>query len=191
MFLDIKLGLLWSVIVVFIFDISPTPILFGLGILFALLPDIDFWVELAERGTVGGKYLGAHRTLLHHPLVYIPLAIFIASFFDWTWATLFALGVFGHFIHDSMGMGYGIRWLWPLSSRWYKLFSDHNGGIRYDFKHFLASWSDEEMRALIRERGNDNWLKEDIAYARANLPTIIGKMLLFIFGTVVLLVLLQ
>ena len=122
MLLDLKLGILWSVGVALFFHhpITPSWILFG--ILFAVLPDIDFWIELVKRGTVGGKTLGSHRTLLHNPLTYIPPALFIGTLFGTDWMTLFALGVLGHFIHDSMGMGLGVRWLWPFSLHFQKFF---------------------------------------------------------------------
>lgn len=188
MFLDIKLGLIWAFLVALIFEQTITPGWLLAGVLFALLPDIDFWLEYWKRGTVGGKVIDLHRTLLHAPLTYIPVALFVGSIFGPAWMTLFALGVFGHHIHDSMGMGYGVRWLWPLSTRWYKLFSSKDGELHYDFDHFIVSWSDQEMHALVAERGNDNWIKEDLAYMRREWKSIALKLILTIIIVALLII---
>lgn len=187
MFLDIKLGLVWAFLVAIYFGKVITPEWLMMGIVFALLPDLDFWLEYIKRGTVGGKVIDLHRTLLHAPLTYIPIALFIGTYFGPAWMTLFALGVFGHHIHDSVGMGYGVRWLWPFSTHWYKFFSGKDGEIHYDFNHFLVSWTEEEMQELVHERGNDTWLKEDIGYMRRHWLSIVWKLILTI-GIAILLV---
>lgn len=187
MFLDIKLGLAWAFLLAIFFEKIITPEWLIAGVLFALLPDIDFWLEYAKRGTVGGKVIDLHRTLLHSPVTYIPLILFVGSYFGTEWMTLLAFGVFGHFIHDSMGMGYGIRWLWPFSTNWYKLFSNKAGEIYYDFDHFFVLWSDEEMKKLVAERGNDNWVKEEMGYMRHHWFSILWKLLV-VLGAILLLI---
>ncbi len=186
MFLDIKLGLAWAFLIAIFFEKIITPEWLLAGVLFALLPDIDFWIEYMKRGTVGGKLIDLHRTLLHNPLIYIPITLFIGSYFGTEWMMLFAFGVFGHFVHDSMGMGHGVRWLWPYSTRWYKLFSNKKGEIYYDFDHLLASWTPEEMKQLVQEKGNDNWIKEEIQYMQRHWFSILWKMLM-VLGAIFLL----
>jgi hypothetical protein len=183
MFLDFKLGILWPVLVGILFQEPITFTWLLAGVFFALLPDIDFWIELIQRGTVGGKIIGAHRTLLHNPLVYVPVILFVGSFFGPAWMTLFGLGVFGHFIHDSMGMGYGVRWLWPFSNHWFKIFSDIEGNIHYDLRHLRPiSCSPETMAKLIGEKGNESWLKEELQYAKKHAFSIGFKFALFILA---------
>ena len=191
MFLDLKLGIVWALLVGFVFGEPITIFWIFMGVCFALLPDIDFWIEFAQRGTVGGKTLGAHRTLLHNPLTYIPLTLFIGSVFGPAWMTLFGLGVFGHFVHDSMGMGWGIRWLWPLSLNWHKFFSDREGNIRYGFKHFFVSWTPTEMTQVITAKGNDNWLKEEFDHSKHNLFSLSLTFLAFFLSLVFLVLLVQ
>jgi hypothetical protein len=186
MFLDIKLGLLWAFLVGLFFEQTLTPLWIVAGVVFALLPDIDFWIEYIERGTVGGKTIGAHRTFLHNPLPYIPVSILIGMLYGPAWMTLFALGVFGHFVHDLSGMGYGIRLFWPFSRRWYKLFSGKDGEIHYDFDHCIVSWSPEEMETLVADRGNDNWIKEELRYMYTHRLTIFLKLLATLIGIAVL-----
>ena len=186
MFLDIKLGLGWAFLVGLLFGQPLTPLWILSGVVFALLPDIDFWIEYAERGTVGGKVIGAHRTLYHNPIPYIPIALFIGTLFGPAWMVLFALGVFGHFVHDLSGMGYGIRLFWPFSDRWYKFFSAKNGEIHYDLDHLVVSWSPEEMRQLVAARGNDNWIKEELRYMHEHRLAILIRLLAVLVGIGVL-----
>lgn len=182
MFLDIKLGLLWAFLVGLFFEQELTPLWISAGVVFALIPDIDFWIEYLKRGTVGGKVIGAHRTFLHNPIPYIPATLFVGTFLGPAWMTLFALGVFGHFAHDLSGMGYGIRLFWPFSDRWYKLFSNKDGEIRYRFNHFIVSWSPEEMQRLVAEKGNDNWIKEELRYMHTHRFSIFLKLLATLIG---------
>lgn len=190
MFLDIKLGILWAFLVAILFEKIITPEWIIAGVVFALLPDIDFWLEYLKRGTVGGKLIDLHRTLLHAPMTYIPIALFIGTLHGPAWMMLFSLGVFGHFLHDSAGMGYGIRWFWPFTTRWYKFFSGKDGEIHYDFDHVLVSWSDEAMHELVARRGNDNWLKEDLDYTRHHWKDILGKLILTIVAITLLIIVL-
>lgn len=182
MFLDIKLGLLWAFLVGLFFEQALTPEWILSGIAFALLPDLDFWIEYAERGTVGGKIIGAHRTLFHNPIPYIPAALFVGTFFGPAWMTLFALGVFGHFVHDLSGMGYGIRLFWPFSDRWYKFFSSKDGAIHYDREHLFVSWSPAEMTTLVTTHGNDNWIEQELRYMYEHRLSILLKLLAALVG---------
>lgn len=190
MFLDIKLGILWAFFVALLFEKIITPEWILAGVVFALLPDIDFWFEYWKRGTVGGTIIDLHRTLLHAPMTYIPITLFVGTYHGPAWMTLFALGIFGHHLHDSVGMGYGVRWLWPFTDHWYKFFSDKDGEIHYDFRHFFVSWNDREMRELVAKRGNDNWLREDIAYIRRHWKSIIGKLIITLIGITLLIIVL-
>jgi hypothetical protein len=182
MFLDIKFGLLWGFLVGLFFSQPLMPLWFLAGVLFALLPDIDFWIEYAMRGTVGGTVIGAHRTLLHNPIPYLLITLFVGALFGPAWMTLFALGVFGHFVHDLCGMGYGIRLFWPFSDRWYKCFSGKDGEIHYDFGHLYCSWSPEEMRALVAARGNDHWIQEELRYLYEHRLSLFLKLLATLIG---------
>lgn len=182
MFLDIKLGLLWAFLTGFLFGQELTSGWMLAGVVFALLPDIDFWIEYAMRGTVGGTVIGAHRLLLHNPIPYIPIALLVGTLSGPAWMMLFTLGVFGHFVHDLSGMGYGIRLFWPFSDHWYKFFSSKDGEIHYDFDHFITSWSPEEMKALVARRGNDNWIKEELQYMYAHRLSILLKLLATLVG---------
>ncbi len=164
MFLDILLGTFWAFITSVVFDVPLTPLWILLGIIFALLPDLDFWIELARRKTVGGKVLGDHRVLTHIPLLFVIPAILIFIYGGAALGTLFVLGVYGHFVHDATGMGYGYRLFYPFSPLFYKFFSDKDGNICRDRNHFCIRWTRAEVEDLHHKHGNDNWLRDDIRY---------------------------
>jgi hypothetical protein len=164
MFLDILLGTFWAFLTSSVFEVPLTPLWIILGIAFALLPDLDFWIELARRRTVGGKVLGDHRVLTHIPLLFVIPAILIFIYGGVALGTLFVLGVYGHFVHDATGMGYGYRLFYPFSPLFYKFFSDREGNIYRDSKHLCVRWTRKEVEALHLEHGNDRWLSDDIHY---------------------------
>lgn len=187
---DILLGIFWSFTVSALFEIEFT---FGwmlLGVFFALLPDLDFFIEYAQRGRVGGKVLGAHRVVTHIPLLFVVLGIGIFFVFGSAVALLYALGVIGHFIHDSRGMGYGYRALFPFSRRFYKLFADPEGHTSYRPEHFIQSWTAAEVRGLQARHGNDNWLRDDLRYHVSHWKNI-GLKIIFFGIVLALLVLLN
>lgn len=180
MLLDIKLGLVWALLVGAIFGEPFTLWWFLAGAAFALLPDIDALIELSMSGTISGKTAGAHRTLLHQPLLYVPVVVVVWVFAGSAWGILLMLGIAGHFAHDLVGMGYGVRLFWPFSKRWYKCFSSKDGEIHYDRRHLVVSWSDEEMRALLDRRGNDAWLRDHMTYHWHHRWTILGQFVVTI-----------
>jgi hypothetical protein len=173
MFLDILLGLLWATLTSLVFDVPLTPWWLFLGVFFALLPDIDFWVEYVRRGTVGGKTLGDHRVLTHIPFLFVVPAILLFIYGSPALGTLFILGVYGHFFHDATGMGYGYRLLYPFSPLFYKFFSDADGQISYTRKHFVVGLTRTEVEALHQKHGNDQWLRDDINYHLTHWPKLL------------------
>ena len=157
-------GFLFSLFTATFFDIPLTWQWVVLGMLFALLPDIDFFVEFLQRGTVGGKTLGAHRVLTHVPLLFVIPGIALWYFFGIPLAILFALSITWHFLHDSHAMGYGYRMFYPFSPKFYKFFSDREGDYHYDFKHFFMGWSQDEVRVLHQKYGNDHWIQDHLRH---------------------------
>ena len=180
MFLDIGVGILLSVILSDFFgvDLSSQFILTGVG--FSLLPDLDIFVELAKRGRVGGRVQGHHRELTHFPLTYLPVWFLVYSFLGPMYGWLFGLAVVVHFLHDSVGMGWGIKWLWPFSRRAYKFFSNKDGSFS---GRFLVSWSPAELKTVIHNHGDDHWLKN--FYFKLH-PIAVFEFLIFIIALIVL-----
>ena len=164
MLIDIFVGILLSLGVGHIFEVPITPLWLLCGALFALLPDIDFFIEFFQRGTVGGKKLGSHRVLTHVPLLFVIPAVLLYIFTNTSFAVLFAFCILWHFAHDIHAMGYGYRLFYPFSTRFYKFFSDKEGNYRYDFAHFVTSWTREEVEALHLNHGNDQWIQDHLRH---------------------------
>ncbi len=156
--------------------------LIAVGILFSLAPDLDVFVELAKRGRVGGRVQGHHRELTHFPLTFIPISAVIYYYFGPVWFWLFVFGIFFHFMHDSIGMGWGIKWWWPFSKKAYKFFSEKNG--RLSSKKLIVCWQPEELKKVIYTYGDDHWLRN--FYIRLH-PIAIFEFLFFIVSIAVLL----
>jgi hypothetical protein len=156
MFLDIGVGILLSIIVSWIFQTEPTVFLILSGALFSLLPDLDFLIELVKHGSVGGKVIREHRELLHYPLSYLPVTLIIFLFFGKIIASLFFFCVFCHFLHDSIGIGWGIKWFWPFSEKSYKFFSNERGVLN---RRIIMSWDKKELEKIVAEHGDPDWIK--------------------------------
>src|SRR5579884_137957 len=113
MLLDIGTGIISAIFLSQVFSIPLTWPFILAGIIFNLLPDIDFLIHFAK----GGDWTNIHhhRDYLHLPIFYILIgAIFISFIYKWSWSALFALTALLHFIHDSFGIGWGVQWFWPF-----------------------------------------------------------------------------
>lgn len=159
--LDIGVGILLSIGVAEAFGVPLTPWLVVFGIASALLPDIDIGTLL------WGKW--KHRTVTHFPLAYVLPAMLVYVLAGPVYGTLFALGVLAHFIHDTFGIGWGIAWGYPFSTRKFLFFP---GKEREPFMGRFASWLPEEEPALRAAEAampgsGEHWMKR--YYFRPNL----------------------
>lgn len=129
----------------------------GLSVLFSYWPDIDAVIHFIRlRVSFGswkkayrvatGKWAHEHRNILHIPLLIIPVTAGFLWLFDWQVASLFAGLSVTHFLIDSGGIGWGIRWVYPLSTRQWKF---HEGT--------LQSWTPEELKDVVELEGDENW----------------------------------
>ncbi len=128
-----------------------------LSVAFSLWPDVDTLVHLtilrirksSWRETfrwATGKWAHEHRNILHIPLLLMPLTAII-SLWSWPVSLVFLVLSIIHFGLDSFGIGWGIRWVYPFSTRQWKF---HQGSIQ--------SWTPEELKEVVESEGDDNWL---------------------------------
>ncbi|MGC9599479.1 MAG: metal-dependent hydrolase [Minisyncoccia bacterium] len=178
--LDIGVGIFASVFLGRFFGIAFTPIFLAGGILFSLLPDFDFLFTL-KKGTTARAH--EHRDLFHYPLLFIPIGTIIISFFDYRWAALFAITTFLHFLHDSIGLGWGVRWFYPLSQNYYAFFYQYDISRNKLPAKTLYVWSGEDVRRLSVHYGDKDWIKN--IYLRFH-PYAIAEFLVFLFSLVIL-----
>jgi len=156
MLLDTGVGILLSIITSWFFQTKLTIFLILAGIVFSLLPDLDFLIELLKHGSVGGKVIREHREIFHYPLSYLPIILLVFIFFGEIIAIFLSLCLFAHFLHDSIGIGWGIKWLWPFSQKSYKFFSDKKGLFCC---RPIVSWEKKELEKIVAQYGDPDWIK--------------------------------
>ncbi|OGF64609.1 hypothetical protein A2Z53_02565 [Candidatus Giovannonibacteria bacterium RIFCSPHIGHO2_02_42_15] len=156
MFLDIGVGILSSIFISWFFNLPLTFLLIIGGIVFALLMDVDFLFYVFQ-----GKEVYRHRDLFHYPLIYLPLGTVLLYFFvGISWAALFFLASLSHFLHDSIGLGFGVQWLWPFSRDRYTffyLFQPHSRA-QLPFK-FIYIWRAGQFDEINKKLGDPDWFK--------------------------------
>ena len=181
MFLDIAIGILTAIGISEFFDMPLNALFVAGGILFALLPDIDYLFFCIRDGNQ--KYAHQHRDLIHYPLFYIPLGMIAASLVNVHWGLLFGITSLLHFQHDSIGIGWGIKWLWPFSQKSFKLFSRKDGQLSWSWRHY-AAWTPQELKIVAETHGDPNWFRN--IYLRWH-PYAIVEFLAFLIALIVLL----
>lgn len=155
---DIGIGLIVSWLVCYVFGVEPTWVHVVFGILFALSPDIDAVFQKLTCGSISAHARNPHdhRSLVHYPLVFVPtgtvlvFAICSAAGFGLELVLIFAVGSFLHFVHDSFGIGWGVKWLWPFSKKNYKFFVEKDNSPS---KTFIQSWNPSELSEAVRLYG--------------------------------------
>jgi hypothetical protein len=162
--LDIGVGLLLGIVMHGVSGLNYYDCLL-LGTVACLLPDLDFvWPVL--RGKY--SYKKVHRDGLHYPLIFIPGVGLAGALLNPYVGLTFALGAFIHFAHDSQGIGWGVKWLFPFRNISYaflyraKLSAD-KGMPQKPYYH----WTDEERAASMAKYADPHWITQ--IYFRPNL----------------------
>ena len=178
MFLDAGSGIFAAMLTSWVFGTPLSWMLIAVGVIFAFLPDIDYLVHLGRGGTSRNAY--RHRDLFHYPLLFIPTGVIVFSFVGKEWALLFGVASFLHFLHDSIGIGWGVQWLYPFSKDHYTFF------YRYQPRHkerlprqfaLVLIWKHEEIDMLADKYGDENWIRN--IYLRWH-PYAIAELLFFL-----------
>lgn len=185
MTLDIGIGIFAAIIVSKVSSIELSPLLIALGIVFALLPDIDFIYSVARKGHRDHRAIAKHRDLVHYPLIYLPAGALAALAFGPEWSLLFLLASVGHFIHDSIGIGWGIPWLWPFTNKNYSFIYKYSP--RYNGQNprnkLVYAWEREKIDELIDHYGDPDWLRN--IYFRFH-PFFIAEIVFFLIALIAL-----
>lgn len=159
MTLDIGIGIFAAIIVSKLFSLELTPLLVGAGIGSALLPDIDFIYSLARNGHSNHRAVAKHRDIIHYPLIYLPFGVLLAMPFGFQWSLLFLLASLGHFLHDSIGIGWGIPWLWPFINKNYSFFYRYSPRGKKLPRRLVYRWKRSELDELIDKYGDPDWFQ--------------------------------
>lgn len=181
--LDIAIGILLGMLIPQAFGLDASWVFLVFGVGFALLPDLDAVIEYARRGAVSGKTQTIHREWFHYPLSYIPVALAIGFAAGTVWGVLFASAIFLHFVHDSVGIGWGIKWLMPFSGISFKFFSKNPQTGKF---RTLQRWQPQELTQVVADHGDPNWLQNHYFRPSKTLFIEAGALLLAILLVVVL-----
>lgn len=180
MFLDIGLGIFSAMAVSVWYGVPLTLAFVTAGALFALSPDLDFMaLALRRRNALH------HREGLHYPLLFTPVGAVICSIFGLPWAALFILGSLGHFIHDSIGIGWGVQWLFPFGKDHYSFFYIYKPRWRTERlpnKCFYI-WKHDEIDAIDARYGDPDWIRN--IYFKWH-PYAVIELLIFLVAIVAL-----
>lgn len=178
MLADIGLGFIISVLASEYFDFALNPGFIVGCVVFALLPDWDFWFYKVFKSKFGAK-IHDHRDVAHYPVVYLILSLVLYFLFGHIWAVSFLILTMLHFVHDSLGIGWGVKWFWPFSEKTHKFFSQENNEL--GLKFFARSPS--ELEEVIEKYHNPNWFVTN--YRRFTVISV-GEALFFLVGLVLL-----
>jgi hypothetical protein len=159
MLLDIGTGILAAMFLSHVFGIPLSWTFILWGIIFNLLPDIDFFIHFLKGGNWKNGY--HHRNYFHLPIIYILLgAIAISFIYKWSWSALFALTAFLHFIHDSFGPTLGVQWFWPFKKDHYALLYVYTPKHKEKLpKKILYVWRHEEIDRLAFKHADEDWVR--------------------------------
>jgi hypothetical protein len=179
MLLHVSFGLITALIAHRWFGVEMSWLLCLVGVVSALLPDIDALPEWWKNGRVAAHSgnVHDHRNGLHYPTITTPsvfaivaVAVYAHTYIEsgtgnwsqvWFWASFVAVNVFIHFILESFGPGWGIRWIFipRMPNTWsnYKFFCDQENKPSW---HFLTSWRHDEIKQVIFTHGDKDWLRK-------------------------------
>lgn len=157
MFLDIGIGILSAIFVSSLFQVKLTALFVFISVLLAFFPDIDAILTIIKKGIMSLTH--RHRNIFHYPIIHLLIGIFVALFIELRFGALFLFNVFGHFLHDSAGIGWGVKWLWPFSRKLYKFsFSESHTGKKPRI-WFLYEFTDKELDSSEFKYGDPSWIK--------------------------------
>lgn len=161
MLLDIAFGILVAIL----WDVAGfhqlTPWVLAVAVCFALLPDADGIISAAWRMSRGisltDEYSHEHREIFHHPVPYMVFGSTVVAIITMSPSTVLMFVTLSllHFAHDSVGIGWGLRWGSPWSQIAYKWFCGQKGSFAWK----IAKWTPNEQRDVAEKRGDPNWLK--------------------------------
>jgi hypothetical protein len=160
MFLDIGIGILSSLFVGWILNFE-TSIFFILGgILLTILPDCDFlYFWLARKRDKDRDTDYKHRDLFHYPLIYLPFGTAVFYILGGKeWVILFLLCSFLHFIHDSIAVGWGIKWFFPFFQNNFAFFYLYSCKIKTGLRKLVFSFDENTLKQYVNEHGDKDWI---------------------------------
>jgi hypothetical protein len=187
MFLDAGAGILSAFLLSRYLGFPASGIWYAAGVLFALLPDADYLFHLLRGGS--SRHAHRHRELLHRPLPYLLIGTAALFPLGYTWSLIFAAASLLHFIHDSIGIGWGVQWLWPFRDQHYSFLYIYKPRHRKEKlpRKLLYVWEHAALDELHARYGDEEWIRNIYLrwhpYAVVELAVfLISLIILFMYG---------
>lgn len=161
------------------------------GIIFALLPDADVLIYYGSKFTGMGKLdkkVSDHRDLFHYPLIYIAIGLILLIVIKTNLVQIFVIGGLFHFLHDSVGTGWGIPWFYPLSNKRLKFFYQYDLHKAGQPHKLVWAWSKAEQNQLIKNYGDKDWHKHTFQIWKYATVWQISEIIVFVIAIIVLIV---
>ncbi len=184
MFLDIGVGILVALFVGKVFALPVSAALVLVGILFSLLVDADFIIHKLNPHIIGKDH--QHRDLFHYPLLYISIgAVLLSVIASPAIVLIFVLSSFLHFVHDSIGIGWGVQWLYPFDTRHFSFLYIYQPRHKEPHpKQLVYIWKHEEINEINHKFGDPEWVKN--VYFKLH-PYALVEFLVFVVALIALL----
>lgn len=182
MLLDIGLGIIWGIVFDMVVGDHSLGTYVWFGIFAALSPDMDFIYHLLRGGTMHDDH--RHREVLHQPIFLLAGLVIFGLLFSWSLGWLFVVGALGHFVHDSIGIGWGVQWFAPLKTDHYTLlYRVHTADKPAPPKKLVYVWPNKDIDKLNKQYGDDDWFKN--TYLKWH-PFAIVELAVFVLSLVIL-----
>jgi hypothetical protein len=162
--LDIGIGLLFGILLNVVSGFNYHLCLL-IGVVACLLPDLDFvWPVVTRKYS----YKKAHRDGLHYPLLFIPTVGLVGALINPYIGAIFALGALVHFIHDTLGIGWGVKLLFPFNNVSYAFLHRAKSSTKEGMpQKMFYHWTDEERAQSMAKYAEPHWMQQ--IYFRPNL----------------------
>lgn len=181
MFIDVSLGILSALVATSIFSVNLNLYILLIAIFLALIPDIDLLIYILRGYDM--KFAYKHRDILHLPVVYLVISLFIYVI-NPLFSLIFFFSTFFHFLHDSIGIGWGVSWLWPFSKKHFAFFYIYQSSKKpHITKKLVYVFKQDEIDELYKKYGDHELLKN--VYLKLNIHLLI-ELLIFIIVLVIL-----
>lgn len=159
---DAGIGLIVSAVMIGWFD-APTTLLFVLWVVvWAYLPDLDGAFHFIKTGKAVADLENGrdHREGLHYPLIWTVLFAGLIYFFEINiWLISAYTAIMLHFLHDMIGIGWGIQVFAPIDWGSYKLFSKKWVSADVSLTPIVTRYSKDELREALMKYGEADWIE--------------------------------
>jgi len=159
---DAGIGLIVTSVMILWFGAPHTVWFIVWTIAWAYLPDLDGAFHFIKTGKAVADLENGrdHREGLHYPLLwtlFFGVIIYIFGFNIWLISAFTAMML--HFLHDMIGIGWGVQIFAPLDWGSYKLFSKKWVSADVTLSPIVTRYSKSELREALIKYGEADWIE--------------------------------